>query len=230
MMELSCWQKVAIVVAALDSATADRLLDHLDTEVAQRIRNSVLALESLSPAVTRTVLEEFVAAGPANSLRGHLSGDTPSRRHAMRDGTSGNAASPRDASHRDTGDAFNPWDPQTLAFEQPQVIAAVIATAPPQQLPQILDSLPVPIQADVVRRMAKFGTPRTEVINDVLEQLSRRRAESERPAAAIDEAALARVQQLLHDNDQHRRDAVLGALDALDPALASTLRSRTLAS
>src|SRR5262245_55538056 len=48
-MELTCWQKAAIIVAALDSNTADRLLDQLDNEAAQRIRNSILALESRRP-------------------------------------------------------------------------------------------------------------------------------------------------------------------------------------
>ena len=59
------FRKAAVLVAALDRETADTLLERLDLEQAQRLRQLAADLEEIDPKEQRRVIDEFFRIGPA---------------------------------------------------------------------------------------------------------------------------------------------------------------------
>ncbi len=55
-------RKVAVLITAVDQATADQLLDALPPPVAERVRQSVLSLDHIDPVEQERILREFFVA------------------------------------------------------------------------------------------------------------------------------------------------------------------------
>lgn len=223
-------QKAAILLASLDTPTADRLLDKMDAELAQRLRNSVLSLDHIPAEAVREVLAELAGnpldgrgARPETGKRGkgpHVSSANATHATASRTSLHAKGTAATTSFHEDQ--PLLP-DPALLQFERPQTIIALIAASPAARARQYMDALPVALQADVVHRLAKLGQPRTDVILEVLAQLEERwQAESRHPDK-FDEAALDTVRQLLPTESGPSRTAVLEALARMDADLAERL-------
>ncbi|MBN1911122.1 MAG: hypothetical protein JW818_15355, partial [Pirellulales bacterium] len=56
-------RKAAILVAALDRATADTLLDAMRPEQAALVRQTVVTMDPVDPAEERRVIDEFLRQG-----------------------------------------------------------------------------------------------------------------------------------------------------------------------
>ena len=56
--------KAAIVVASLDPAAADRLLERLPQQWAEPVRQAVMALDGIDAQEQQRVIEEFRRIGP----------------------------------------------------------------------------------------------------------------------------------------------------------------------
>src|SRR5579864_6459678 len=61
--ESSC-RKAAILVASLDSATADLLLAQIGPDEADRVRRAILHLEEVDPIEQEAVIDEFRCTEP----------------------------------------------------------------------------------------------------------------------------------------------------------------------
>jgi len=57
--------KAAILVASLDADSADALLEHLEPEIAARIRNAVMQLDEIQPDQQQHIIQEFVNRTPS---------------------------------------------------------------------------------------------------------------------------------------------------------------------
>ncbi|HID74770.1 MAG TPA: hypothetical protein EYP56_02090, partial [Planctomycetaceae bacterium] len=57
-------RKAAILITALDRHAADRLLEGMRPEEAQRVRDAVFELGEVDPAERRRVIDEFLRCRP----------------------------------------------------------------------------------------------------------------------------------------------------------------------
>lgn len=159
-------RKAAIVIASLDEAAADKLLESMPEEVASRIRWMSVELEDVSEEERRTVLDEFLRnsgrAVPAvdEGVELAFTYTEPSRPEQ----TVGVPTPPPFAFLNDApGEMLAPFFEQ----EHPQVTAVVMSYLKPDRASDILRHLPAAIQADVVLRITQLDEPSQEIVADI---------------------------------------------------------------
>jgi flagellar motor switch protein FliG len=165
-------RKAAIVVASLDRATADKLLDQMSDEQAALVRQAMVDLPDIETSEQNQVLGEFFNRGP-NAMA-----DEPPPRVA--------AAAPVVRSARVTnydriewegGDEPTPFRflheakahklTQLLAGEHPQTMALVLSHLSPEQASEVLAPLSSALQVDVIRRLVDLDDANPDVMRDV---------------------------------------------------------------
>lgn len=236
-------KKAAILVASLDAESADALLEHVEPELAARIRNAVMQLEAVDPDQQQHVIQEFVNRSPTGavdvaagveldqSLARKLAAEveqTPDRIAAAE-----KAAVPFASLH-----AVEPHVLTDLLIrEHPQTIGIVAAYLPPQHAAEILRRLPEHLQTEVLMRIARLNDPAPEIIRDLESEMESLLANRRRSTQATPVGARA-VAAILHSsNDAERErwvarlaehDGLLScrlATDQLDPETMTELRS-----
>ena len=216
-MELNALQKAAVLIASLDTATADQLLDGLDEAAAQQIRNTVLAMSDVPAQLAYDVVTEFLDRGGV----GDRSVAARSPQPAVAESASSPTALPPAAA--ETDQQLADWDDGLLQFERPQVIAGMVRLASPGKARRMMDELPVATQAEVLRRMAKLGQPRTEVLLDAVREAWRRKQQGSSSPRRFDAGALTAVRQILDEEDEARRTELLKTLATIEPELVREL-------
>ncbi len=207
-------RKAAILVASLDTAEADRLLDQMEPERAQKVRNAVLALGSISPAEQQQVLEEFFRLGalmPREDVSGIELGGRLARQLGARSRKPQRPAeNAEELPFRFLQDAEADKLVRILMPERPQTIALVLAHLPPEQAGAALARLPAHQQAEVIRRLVELEETDAEILREVERglherfsqqvQMQRRRVAGLAAVAAILRAADRRVAVQILDN------------------------------
>lgn len=227
-------RKAAILISTLESASADVLLEQMEPELAQRVRNAVMELEEIPADEQQRVIAEFMNGAPEGahhrgggvefepSLAGRLNDELPE--------TSG--YSDRQVASWDSLPGEPPFhflrdaEPSLIAAylekEHPQTAAAVIAHLPPEQAAQVLERMPPAISTEALRRMAWLDQLAPEVLLDL---------ERELKAALLPKlrsketrlAGLASVQAMLSLLQGSRRNELLGRLAEQDQRLVRQL-------
>ncbi|MBA2116903.1 FliG C-terminal domain-containing protein [Bremerella alba] len=160
-------RKAAIVIASLDEASADRLLESMPDEVASQIRWMSIELESVTDEERQVVLDEFLR----NSGR-QLPTEDPGVEMAFTYQGEENAAVAELSVPTPPPFAFlNDAPSEMLApfFEQehPQVTAVVMSYLQPERASEILRQLPSRLQADIVHRITQLDEPSQEIVADI---------------------------------------------------------------
>lgn len=160
-------RKAAIVIASLDEASADKLLESMPEEVASQIRWMSIELDNVSDAERQTVLDEFLR----NSGR-PLPVEDPGVEMEFTYEQSQRISAVDTSSPTPPPFAFlNDAPSEMLApfFEQehPQVTAVVMSYLQPQRASEILRQLPARIQADIVHRITLLDEPSQEIVADI---------------------------------------------------------------
>jgi len=187
-------RRVAILVASLDQAAADAMLERLGPEQARHVRQTIVDLGQIDAREQRRVIEDFFRAGPglpedyppgveldAGTARaGHRPKVGPeawsewslARKLAM--------PQPRPASGQPSPSL--PADPRpfrflheaeaeklarVLAGERPQTIALVLSHLPPEQAGGVLARLQPALQVDVIRRLVDLEETEPEILREV---------------------------------------------------------------
>lgn len=161
-------RKAAIVIASLDEAAADRLLDNMPEEVASQIRWMSIELDNVSDEERQRVLDEFLR-NSGRAMPVEETGVEAEFTYAEPE-----AAAPVAAPAAATPPPFaflNDAPSEMLApfFEQehPQVTAVVMSYLQPDRASEILRQLPARLQADVVHRITQLDEPSQEVVADI---------------------------------------------------------------
>lgn len=161
-------RKAAIVIASLDEAAADRLLDSMPEEIASQIRWMSVELDNVSEEERQQVLDEFLR-NSGRSVPVEESGVEADFTYAEPE-----AAAPVAAPPAATPPPFaflNDAPSEMLApfFEQehPQVTAVVMSYLQPDRASEILRQLPARLQADIVHRITQLDEPSQEVVTDI---------------------------------------------------------------
>jgi flagellar motor switch protein FliG len=182
-------RKAAILVASLDCAAGDLVLDRMAPDEAQRVRQVILDLGPLDPDEQRRVVDEFRGAPsaapphypPGIELDGALAQMLGAS--ATVDRPAEDFAPPFHFLRETETDKLA----RILISERPQVIALVLSHLPPEQAGDVLSRLSAAQQADVVRRLVDLGQPDPAILREVERGLESRLAEpvgGEQPPAS----------------------------------------------
>ena len=228
-------RKAAILVASLDRAAADHLLDRIDPAEAREIRQRTMELDPVDPEEQRRVIEEFLRARPqipekpptGIELDGGLARRlfSPPRPFAPE---KTRAASPPGAPpFRFLHDAEGEKLVSLLAGERSQTIALVISHLSPEQAGNVLAGLPPALQVDVLRRLVDLEETEPEILQEVEQALESRFSEqllTQRRRVA----GLAAVAGILEASEHSVGKEILGNLAARDHRLAQRVCPKRL--
>jgi flagellar motor switch protein FliG len=234
-------RKAAILVASLDTAAADAVLDQLAPEQARQVREIVVELEDIDQSEQRRVIDEFFHRESADPQSGHpaaqdagveLDGrlawiaagndvpqfqDEPARR-----------SPPAQQPFRFLQDAEADKLVRALTSERPQTIALVLSHLPPTRAGSVLAKLPEKVQVEVVHRLVELEEADPEILREVEEALRGRLSEHV-PAERRRVAGLQAVAGILQATDGRTGIRILDNLARGDRTLAERLMPRQLA-
>ncbi|OHB67133.1 MAG: hypothetical protein A2V70_11960 [Planctomycetes bacterium RBG_13_63_9] len=178
-------RKAAILVACLDRATADAVLERLGPEQTRRVRELLVDLEEIDPKEQRTVIDEFLRVGPMVPAKDppgiELAGELARTRLARQTRAADDAPSALRCSalrpfgflHEAEADKLA----RVLSGERPQTIALVLSHLPPQQSGSILVRLQPVLQTEVVHRLVDLEETDPEILREVERALESRLSE-----------------------------------------------------
>jgi flagellar motor switch protein FliG len=227
-------RKAAILVASLDVAAADTLLDQLAPEQASRVRALAVDLGEIDAAEQRRVIDEFFRVGPpapatlvpAKNPPG-IELDGRLARLIVDRARLGGLERPQAA--REDGRPFHFLQEaeaekltRLLCAERPQTIAMVLSHLPPLRAGAVLSRLEPALQAEVVRRQVELEETAPEILREVEEALeSRLSSEVQMQRRRV--AGIKAVAGILAATDRHTGGRILDNLAAHDVSLAERL-------
>ena len=220
-------RKAAILVAALDTDSADALLQRMGAERAELVRNTILQLGSVSEQEERLVLDEFISAGGAardiddggvelaGSLAAEIAASGAASDGETQTGDLPELATPFQFLQDTTAEQLVPH----LRGEHPQLIAVVVAHLPSNKAAELIKRLIPTLQVSVLRRVAELDTTSPEVLRDVERELelllsdhldaARQRSAGLAAVATILDAAGTERSELLANVTQHDRSLAI---------------------
>jgi flagellar motor switch protein FliG len=225
-------RKAAILVASLDSPTADLLLAQMGSQQADRVRHAILRLSDVDPAEQNEIIEEFFRIGPLIPQK-HPPGieldDELARRIALPSLKPEKPVEPEPEPSSDEPPFrfLHETEFETLApflkREQPQTIAVVLSHLPPDRAGEVLAQLPPTVQVEVIRRLVDLDEADPRVLREVergLESWLSEQVRDRRRRAA----GLAAVSAILTAASGGTRRSILTNLTRHDRTLAGKLR------
>jgi flagellar motor switch protein FliG len=177
-------RKAAILVAALDRASADDVLQRMDADHVRLVRQAMVDLGPVDPEEERRVIEDFFRVGPmvprqqpsGVELDGRLARRLAARAPYPTEPTPSTAeanAQPFRFLHQAECEEIA----KLLAAERSQTIALVLSHLPPEQAGGVLVLLPEAAQVEVVRRLVDLEETDAEVLREVEQGLQARLAQ-----------------------------------------------------
>ena len=230
----SSYRKAAILVASLDSATADLLLAQMGPDEADRVRRAILHLEEVDPTEQEEVIDEFRRTQPPlrmPDLPGIELNDDLARKLSLPIGGGDDVAEPIIDEPIDERPPFRflhetEFEPimPYLRREHPQTIAIIAAHMSPDRASELLAKLPTALQVDVVRRLAELDEADPNVLEEVERGLQTWLAEhANHRQRKI--SGLATVSAILDAAPQGARRLIMANLTRADRSLAGKLQT-----
>ncbi len=228
-------RRAAILVASLDRATADAMLQALGPEQARRVRQAMVDLEQIDPREQQKVIEEFFRAGPGLprdyppgvELDGRLARKLATSQPPHATGPA-SRATPADAPpFRFLHDAEAQKLARVLCGELPQTIALVLSHLPPEQAGGVLARLQPGLQVDVIRRLVDLEETDPEILREV-EQALESRLSQQVHMQRRRVAGLKALSGILEASGDQVADQILDNLAAHDRPLADRLHLPTV--
>jgi len=212
-------RKAAILVASLDMAEADSVLDALEPAQAARVRQAIVDLGQIDPQEQRRVIEEFRRVEtmvPEKQPAGIELDDRLAEAPAENSPPFGFLQEAEDENLAGV-----------LAGERPQMIALVLSHLPPELAGRVLAKLSPSLQVDVVHRLIALEETDPQILHEVEEALRSRLSQhvgvQRRPAVGM--KALAGI---LEASAGQLGRQILDNLAAYDQPLAERLSPQPL--
>jgi flagellar motor switch protein FliG len=227
-------RKAAILIASLDSSTAELLLEQMGPQQADDVRRAILRLSEVDPTEQNEIIEEFFRIGPLMPQK-HPPGielnDDSLRSLSLVSGDLEATAKPAPKAEPARDEPpfrfLQETEFETLApflkREHPQTIAVVLSHLPPDRAGEILARLPATAQVDVIRRLVDLDEADPQVLREVereLESWLSQQVRDRRRRAA----GLAAVSAILAAAPGTTRRNILKNLSRHDRPLAGKLR------
>ncbi len=223
-------EKSAILLLALGEDIAPLVFNYLTDKEIQRISNHMSYISNVDNTVVRSVLEEF--ADMIVSYGGTIPGGKEYVRVLLE-----KALGPEKAAmivdnlslpNLETGlEALQYLDEQNIARflhnEHPQTVAVILAHLAPEQAGMVLMSLPAPLQADVVLRIAKLERIPPGIIQE-LDQVLRNELKA---TGALESGQIGGIQSvalILNNVDQASEREIIDQIEGMSGTLADEIR------
>jgi flagellar motor switch protein FliG len=228
-------RKAAVLIACIDRATAEALLERMPAGQAQRVRWAADALGEIDPAEQAAVMQAFAAAEVSQPQRTHEPGpdNRPPKQSAPAVELQLSSQATSHAAHEAppsphfrllraaSGEKLRPL----LEGEHPQTIALVISHLPAERAADMLATLGGELQVEVVRRLVNLEQANPEVLLEVERGLESRMLEQ-----SLDEhrqtAGMASVAGILAAASPQAKREILANLSRHDRHLAGRLVER----
>jgi flagellar motor switch protein FliG len=244
-------RKAAILVASLDQAAADALLDQLSSEQAALVRRTVMAIDEIDPREMQRVIDEFRRIGPLVPDRSpagieldrlpapepnHTSTFSPDQAE-MPSSSDFKETEPTNRMEEDEEADASPFGflhnaededlANLLGGERPQTAALVLSHLPSDRSGGILACFAPAMQIEVVRRLVDLENADPEVLREVEKSLETRLS---RYFAARNErsAGPEAVSEILRACDHQSRRRILDNIAASDASLAERFGRRPI--
>ncbi|MHC2067397.1 FliG C-terminal domain-containing protein [Bremerella sp. T1] len=161
-------RKAAIVIASLDEASADKLLESMPEDVASQIRWMSIELENISDDERQTVLDEFLR-NSGRQLPVEDSGVDIEFTYEEPEAVSSVSAvsAPTPPPFAFLNDAPSEMLAPFFEQEHPQVTAVVMSYVSAERASEILRQLPPQLQADIVHRITQLDEPSQEIVAEI---------------------------------------------------------------
>ncbi len=228
-------RKAAILVASLDRASADKMLDTLDPQQARRVHQTMVGLGKIDSREQRRVIEEFFRTGPGLPDKyppGVELDGRPARKPAIPQtpNTVGESTSTASAGARPfhfLREAETEKLARVLSDERPQTIALVLSHLSSAQAGGVLARLQPDLQVDVIRRLVDLEETDPEILQEV-EQALQLRLSQQVHMQRRRVAGLKAVSGILEASEGRLADQILDNLSTRDRSLAERLSPPTL--
>lgn len=227
-------RKAAILIASLDQASADRLLDQMDPRQSQQVRRAVFELGDIDPAEQKQIIDEFFRLGPLLPQKQHPGIELDAGLAKKLAGGEGYAAAETRPSHDENRpfQALQQAEDDKLAklliTERPQTIALVLAHLAPEQSSGVLARFPAALQVEVLRRLANLEEAQPEILQEVEQALAARLSEQVQMQRRR-VAGVSAVAAILEASGQHAGMQLLDNLTIHDRSLAEKLGPERMA-
>ncbi len=233
-------RKAAILVASLDTAAADAVLDQLTPEQARQVREIVVEMDDVDQGERQRVIDEFFSVGPqvpakddheymvpvGVELDGRLAW-LAARGGATQPDNDGHSAAVAGHPFRFLQEAEAEKLVRVLSSERPQTIALVLSHLAPVRAGAVLARLPENVQVDVIHRLVDLEETDPEILREVEEALrSRLSQQVEMQRRRV--AGLHAVAGILQATDGRVGMQILDNLASRDRGLAEKLGPRSL--
>jgi len=232
-------RKAAILVASLDTAAADAVLDQLTPEQARQVREIVVELDNIDQSEQRRIIDEFTGQGAGSTEQGAGSTEqgvewAPSSGYAVAESLPsaryplGGSQPPAPSPFHFLQEAEAEKLVKALLQERPQTIALVLSHLAPARAGTVLARLPENVQVEVVQRLVDLEETDPAILHEVEEALRGRlsqQVEMQRRRVA----GLHAVAGILKATDGRSGIRILDNLANRDRTLAEKLRVPGLA-
>ncbi len=179
-------RKAAIFVAGLDRASADRVLEQMEPEQAQLVRQAVVDLGPIDPKEEREVLAEFrrrTSRAAPEPVAGVEIDEALAKKFVpptLAPAAPAPAQAPAEPPFRFLREAEADKLVRVLLPERPQTVALVLSHMPPEHAGNVLARLPSRLQVDVIRRLVDLEETDPEILEEVERGLKSRLSEQVR--------------------------------------------------
>jgi flagellar motor switch protein FliG len=205
-------RKAAILIAALDTPTAEVLLGSLPEEHSAQVRRTMIEMDDLDAAEQDAVMEEFLRAGDSVACGYSETARGGHPREPVELVLSSSAAID-EAPAEPFAFLSQSGDEKLLSLltgEHPQTVAVVVSYLPPDRAASVLAALDGAMQVDVLKRLAQLERTEPDVLRELESGLKSRFSE---------------LLRRRHDRSTGL-NALCGMVDAADGKLERTLLSK----
>ncbi len=231
--QISGVQKAAILMVLLGDDTSAGIFHFMQEDEVQDISKEISQLGEISSDIADTVLEDFYRLTVAQSF---LVRGGPEFAKKLLVKAFGSESSKRLLDYLNISlqstivgfDSLQKADPAQLSkfiqSEQPQTIALVLAHLNSSQAAALLSSLPAPLRAEVVMRMANLEQISPDVINKIttiLEQKLRSLGDFSRESYG----GIRAVAELINRMETKAAASILEKIESDQPSLALSIRN-----
>ncbi len=218
------WRRVAVLVAGLDAATADLLLDQLSAEQAGRIRQAVMELGEVDSQEENRILDAFRVARNSVSRDKQETAPpaTPTSRGASKPAIDLSGERPFEFLEDATPATLS----QLLYREHPQTVAVVLAHLPADVAAQVIRHWPDRLQADVLTRVAHLDEMHPQALASLEDAVYGLLAGSVRPRRAR-AAGVTAVESIVAELAPTTQTGLLAQIAQRDGELAQIIQATT---
>lgn len=225
-------QKAAIFMISIGPERSSEVMKHLKDEEVEALTFEIARMDHIDPQQKDAILKEFHELMAAQDFI--LNGGIDYAREVLERSLGSQKA--MDIVNRLTSslqvkpfDFVRRTDPQHLVnflqSEHPQTIALVLAYLESKKASDVLSQLPVEIQADVAKRIAKMDRTTPEVLREVERVLERKlstlASEDFSSAGGIDA-----IVEVLGQVDRSTEKTIIETMEEEDPELAEEIKKR----